>query len=161
MKKPVVALVASGLFYFGTIVQAQNIIPASGGNASGSEGSFSYTIGQVVYITNSGSDGSVAHGVQQPYEISVISGIEDALGISLELSVYPNPVTDRLMLKINDYQTIKLKYQLYDINGSILQENKVDGQNTSIEMGKYVSAIYLLKVTDNKKVIKTFRIIKN
>ena len=56
-----------------TGLQAQECIPTTGGNASGSEGSVSYTIGQIVYITNVGTNSSLAQGVQQPFEISAVS----------------------------------------------------------------------------------------
>jgi len=46
------------LFIVGlTSLQAQETIPALGGNASVAGGSVSYTVGQVVYTTNTGADG--------------------------------------------------------------------------------------------------------
>ena len=72
-----------------TGLHAQEAIITSGGDASGSTGSVSYTIGQVVYTTNTGTNGSAAQGVQQPYEISVVTGLEEAKGINLDFSVYP------------------------------------------------------------------------
>ena len=144
-----------------TGLHAQNTIPASGGNASGSGGTVNYTVGQVVYTTNTGTNGSSGQGVQQPYEISVVTGIEEALGISLEIGVYPIPATDFVKLRIKNYEVQNLRYQLYDNNGSLLLDNKVEGSETSIIMNNLVPAIYFLKVTDNKKVVKTFKIIKN
>jgi hypothetical protein len=142
-------------------VHAQNAIPASGGNASGSGGTVHYTVGQIVYNKSTGTNGSVAQGVQQPYEISVVTGIEAAKDISLEVSVYPNPAQDYVILKIKNYEVENLKYQLYDINARLLQDNKIVGNETNIVMSNYQSATYFLKVTDNNKVIKTFKIIKN
>lgn len=78
---------------------AQSSVNATGGNASGDGGSASYSVGQVVYTANTGTNGSVAQGVQQPYEISVVTGIEEAHDIKLSVSVYPNPATDYLTLK--------------------------------------------------------------
>ena len=75
MKKTIVALMVFCLTGFVTAIQAQKTIPSSGGNASGTGGKISYTVGQVVYTTNKGSNGSAAQGVQQPYEISAITGI--------------------------------------------------------------------------------------
>jgi Secretion system C-terminal sorting domain len=144
-----------------TALQAQSTIPASGGNASGSGGSASYTVGQVVYTTNTGTNGSAAQGVQQPFEISVVTAVNEVNDISLEIMVYPNPATDFIKLKISNYDIQNLRYQLYDINGSLLQDNKVEGNETSIIMTNYVSATYFLKVSDNLKVVKTFKIIKH
>ena len=161
MKKISVALIVFCMFGLGIAIQAQNAIPASGGNATGSGGSVSYTVGQVVYTKYTGTNGSVAQGVQQPYEISVVTGIVEAKGISLEIEVYPNPATDFVKLKIENYEVKNLRYQLYDINGSLIKDNKVEGNETSISMQNLLPSVYFLKVTDNNKVIKTFKIIKN
>ena len=58
------------------IAQGQSTITATGGTGTGSGGSATYTVGQITYKTFSGTTGSVAHGVQQPYEISVVTAIE-------------------------------------------------------------------------------------
>jgi hypothetical protein len=55
-------------FYFSTAI-GQESIKTTVSNATGSEGSASYSIGQVVYQTHTGTNGSVAEGIQQPYEI--------------------------------------------------------------------------------------------
>ena len=157
-----VKLSALLLLGFGlTGLQAQEAIPATGGNGSGSGGSVSYTVGQIVYTTNTGTNGSSAQGVQQPFEISVVTGIPEAKDISLEIIVYPNPAQDFIMLKIKNYDVQNLIYQLYDNNGSLLQDNKVEGSETNIVMSNYIPAVYFLKVADNNKVIKIFKIIKN
>ena len=142
-------------------LKAQNAIPASGGNASGGGGTASYSVGQVVYTTNTSSSGSVAQGVQQPYEISVITGIEQAEYISLVCSVYPNPVSDFLTLKVEDYDIKDLSYRLFDARGNLLESKKVIGYETTISMANLLPAIYFLKVIDNREEIKTFKIIKN
>ena len=92
-------------------LQAQETVPATGGDATGAGGSSSYTIGQVVYTTNTGTNGSVAQGVQQPYEISTSVGIE-VTAINLELVAYPNPTNNALTLNIGNYSNEKLTYQL-------------------------------------------------
>jgi hypothetical protein len=154
----------SAVFLLGislTGLQAQEAITATGGNASGSGGSIGYTVGQVVYTTNTGTTGSVAQGVQQAYDISVVIAIKEAKDIGLQCSAYPNPTTDILILKVENYQSDNLSYQLFDINSKLLENKKIESSETSITMGTLVPAIYFLKVTDNNKEIKTFKIIKN
>jgi hypothetical protein len=148
------SLVLSGL-------QAQDAIPATGGNASGSGGQASYTIGQVVYNTQTGTAGSVAQGVQQPFEISTVTGLEEAKGINLSVKVYPNPATEYLLLIVDELDLLNLSYQLFDMNGKILQHEKITGRETSIEMSNFVSAAYFLKVIQGNMEIKSFKIIKN
>lgn len=142
-------------------LQAQEVIPASGGNASGSGGTVNYTVGQVVYATQTGTNGSVAQGVQQAYEISVINGIEQATHINLICTVYPNPTTDFLTLNITEYNNENLSYYLFNISGQLLESKKLINNETTITMLNRVGSIYFLKITKNQKEIKTFKIIKN
>jgi hypothetical protein len=140
---------------------AQSAMPAAGGNASGNGGSVSYSVGQVVYSTNTGASGSEVQGVQQPYEISVITGLEEGKTISMQCSAFPNPATYYVNLKVENYKTENLAYQLYDVSGKLLENKKVDANETSIDMHDLVISTYFLKVTQNNKEIKVFKIIKN
>ena len=157
LKLSAVLLLGLGL----TGLQAQTSVNATGSNASGSGGTVSYSVGQVVYTTNTGASGSVAQGVQQPYEISVVTAIEEAKGINLSVTAYPNPTTDYLTLSIADFDASKLSYQLYDMNGKLLQNEKITGNQTSIVMSNLFPANYFLRVIHGNKEVKTFKIIKN
>jgi len=157
LKLSVVLLLGLGL----TGLQAQESINATGGNALGSGGSASYSVGQVVYTTNTGTNGSVAQGVQQAFEISVVTGIEEAKGINLSVSAYPNPTTDYLTLEVKDVELLNLHFQMYDMNGKLLQNEKITGNQTSIVMSNLVPATYFVKVIQGNKEFKTFKIIKN
>lgn len=155
-------LIATLLFFLGLSgLQAQESMNASGGNASGGEGSVSYSVGQIVYTINTGTSGSVAQGVQQPFEISVVTGLEEAKGINLSVSVYPNPTSNYLTLKISEFDKSNLSYLLHDINGKLLRNEKLSGNETQINMSNYVSSTYFLKVITGNQSIKTFKIIKN
>ena len=157
----------SGLLFLGLGLiglQAQEVVPASGGEASGSGGSVSYSVGQLVYITNTGTNGTVAQGIQQPYEISVVSGLKEAKGISLMISAYPNPATDFLLLKVDASTNLNIQsmsYQLYDISGKLLENKKIEGNETSIAMSNLLPSTYFVKVIQGKKEVKIFKIIKN
>jgi len=142
-------------------LQAQEAITTTGGNASGSGGSVSYSVGQVVYTTNTGTTGSVAQGVQQPFDIAVVTGLEEAKGITLQYSAYPNPVTDVLTLRIEGEVKTQYAVSLYDVNGICVVIKKISDVETSIDMKNLVRATYFLRVTDSSKEVKTFKIIKN
>ena len=139
----------------------QQAIPTTGGNATGSGGTVSYTVGQIVYTTASSETGTVSLGIQQPYEISVITAIEQAKDISLVLSAYHNQQTINLTLKIENYDSKNLASKLFDANGKLMESKKVTGNETQISMGSLLPSVYFLKVIDNQKEIKTFKIIKN
>ncbi|HNS30243.1 MAG TPA: T9SS type A sorting domain-containing protein [Tenuifilaceae bacterium] len=142
-------------------VMAQESINASGGKASGNGGSSDYSVGQVVYQTHTGSTGSVAEGVHQPYEISEVTGIDEAKGITLSVVAYPNPVNDHLMLKVDNYELLDLHYLLFDINGKLLQKGSITSSQTHIAVGNLAPATYIVKVIQGHREIKTFKIVKN
>jgi hypothetical protein len=143
------------LLVFGpTGVQAQQAILATGGNGSGSGGSAGYSVGQVVYSTRTGTNGSVAEGVQQPYEISIVDGLEE-MSVNLNISSYPNPTSNYLILKVESIDLSTLSLQLYDINGKLLTSKKLTGNETIIEMSMLTPSVYYLNVTDDKKELRT------
>lgn len=161
MKYLLKLLIAVCILTSGIFVHAQNAIPATGGNASGAGGTSSYTIGQVFYRTISETSGTITQGVQQPYEILVVTSVEKALEIILECSVYPNPATEFLTLRVKNYDKENLTYRLYDIKGTLIENTRILDNDTQISMVNLTSGTYLLKITDNKKEVKTFKIIKN
>ena len=156
LKLSAVVLLSLGL----TIVQAQEAVTSSGGEASGSGGSASYSVGQVAYQTHTATSGSVSEGVQQPYEISVVTGIEEASGIQLSVSAYPNPTTDYLTLSINEFELSNLSFQLYDMQGKLLQTEKITNNISSIAVSKLVPSTYFIKLIQNNQEVTTFKIIK-
>jgi hypothetical protein len=143
------------------IAHGQSAVPATGGNASGAGGSSSYSIGQIVYSTLSGTTGTVAQGVQQPYEISVPTALENTEGITLEYKVYPNPTTGMLTLSLKPFDSGNFRFKLFDINGLLLQEKKVESEITDISMDSYNPSIYFLRIIKDNLEVKVFKIIKN
>lgn len=142
-------------------LQAQHALTATGGNSTGSGGIGSYSVGQVVYTTNTGTTGTVTQGVQQPFEISVVTGLEEARDINLICSAYPNPANDLVTLKVENYDTDNLSYKLYDNVGKLLESKKVNGFETIISLANLIPSIYFLKILDGNKEVKIFKIIKN
>jgi spore coat protein U-like protein len=141
------------------IAQAQESTNTSGGEATGSGGSVSYSVGQVVYTTNSGSSGTVAQGVQHAYEISVV-GVNNTQS-NISLNAYPNPATDVLTLQISNYNNEKLMYQLYDLNGKLISSEQIGASQTQINTATLPKATYFIDVLnqENKKV-QSFKILK-
>jgi hypothetical protein len=140
--------------------QAQESVNSTGGNATGSGGTVSYSIGQLVYTTNTANEGSVAQGVQQAYEIIPVGINQNEPKISL--SVFPNPVADNLILQVSDFEHSKLNFQLCDMQGKQLSKGQIIAKQTQINTAGLSSATYFITVSkqENQK-IQTFKIIKN
>lgn len=143
------------------ILNAQETVSSAGGNASGRAGSVSYTIGQLVFSYYSGTNGSIVQGVQQPYEISVLTSVEDPEIKTIDCIVYPNPASDIIKLSISTPDLSNMHFRLYDVKGVLLQEMKVDNEETEISLSRLAPSTYILRVLRNMKELKTFKIIKN
>ena len=138
---------------------AHQVLSATGGDATGSGGTVAYSIGQIVYSTNTGTTGSVAQGVEQAYEIYSVGIIETALNISL--SVFPNPTSDFLTLKVQYYNNEALSYNLLDEQGKLVLNEQIITQDTQVAMSTLARGAYFINIVQANKKIQTFKIIKN
>ncbi|WP_130736185.1 T9SS type A sorting domain-containing protein [Flavobacterium sp. J27] len=140
---------------------SQNSINSSGNTIiSAGNGSISYSVGQVVYTTNFDTSGSVAQGVQQPYEISEVLSSVDFSDLVKDLKIFPNPSTDVLTINMSNLGDTSLDYELIDSNGRVLIQEKNIASETNIQVASLPSAIYFLKIKNQNTDIKTFKIIK-
>ncbi len=137
---------------------SQQSILSSSADASGTGGTMSYSVGQVVYQFHTGTNGSVAEGVQQPYEIQGLDGIDE--GINLECVLFPNPANAFIKLKINKPGNRILSFQLLNLEGLMLRNEKIEDPETKIPMDNLSPSTYFIKVFDKEKLVKTFKVIK-
>lgn len=141
-------------------LQAQESPTATGGDATGSGGTVAYSVGQVVYTTNTDASGTVSQGVQQAYEIFTLGIKETKLNISL--LVFPNPTADNLNLQVSDYNNENLTYQVFDMQGKLLNNGQVTAEQTQINTASLPSATYFIHVVNQEnKQVQSFKIIKN
>lgn len=156
MKKIILILTSITWIGFG---QAQESTNAAGGDALGSGGSVAYSVGQVVYTTNTNGSESVSQGVQQTYEISSVGIKETELNISLV--AFPNPTADNLTIEISDYNNEKLKYQLYDMQGKLLKNGEIVAKQTQIDMLNLSRASYFVNVLNEENIkVQSFKVVK-
>jgi len=148
-------------FLIGVVVlHAQEVVLASGGQVTGIGGTVSYSLGQVVYNTQSGTNGTESQGVQQPYEIMISLGVKEK-NSNLELSIFPNPAINSVNIKVNQSILDNMSYQLYDMQGRLLKKQKLTSLNTILNVEHLPSATYFIQVMNNQKTIRIFKIIKS
>jgi len=142
----------------GLLSWAQSNTTSTGGDAIGSGGSVSYSVGQIDYISGTGSNGSVNQGVQQPFEFyKDVSLHENSIILT---SLYPNPTNENVVLKIESFQD-NLSYQLFDINGKLVRQSDIDNLETIIEMHALSSGEYHLSISKQHERIESIKIIKH
>ena len=143
---------------------AQSAIVPVGGDAQGNGGSVSYTVGQIAVQTVTNSNGSITivEGVQQPYEIQTV-GVDAYPQIALDAVVYPNPTDNVAQLRLNGFEIPAdgLRANLYDGNGKRLQTIPVTDDLTTFQIGQYATGTYYLEVRDEKRILKTFKVVRS
>lgn len=150
------------LFFSSAVLtlNAQEIVTTSGLNASGEGGTISYSVGQVSVAQNTGTEGSVLEGVQQPYIIDPTVGSEIA-NINLKLATYPNPTSDEIIMTAEDLDLENFSYQLLSNEGKVLISKASIESTNNISLQSFPANIYLLNIYRDQIIIKSFRIIKN
>lgn len=138
-----------------TIVFAQQGIVAGGSSG----GAISHSIGQVSYSYSGSASFSSQEGIQQPYEISEVVGVDDLLGH--EVSVYPNPTTQHLTISIDDLdRDLQWTATLIDIGGQELSSERIVTDNHQIIVEYLPAGTYFVKISLTNQNFKTFKIIK-
>jgi hypothetical protein len=148
------------LFCATQLVNAQETISVSAFEAIGSGGTVSYTIGQLVYINPTTAAGSLNQGIQQSIEFVTLSNPE-LTAVTLKAVTYPNPTTDFIILALTDADLRGVSYTMYDLLGRLVNKGTVATFETKIGMKSLPIGVYILRVQQNNKALKTFKIIKN
>jgi hypothetical protein len=136
---------------------AQSNTVSAGGDAEGSNGSISYSIGQVFYVTDEGENGSVNQGVQQPYDAEIIIGIERK---DIRAVIYPNPTFGQIQLQFDSDSYANCRAELIDAAGKLIQSYNQLSSNNLFSLEFASNGIYALSIYQNDALIKSFRIIK-
>jgi hypothetical protein len=157
-KKFLTILCAMSMFGMGAL--AQNAVLATGGDATSSTGNVSYSVGQIVYNYTASGDYSISEGVQQAYDISEV-GIDNYPGITLSMSVYPNPTNHSVTLSIDPVINLEqTECVIYDLNGKVISQTPIHDSKTQINLESLAPSIYFFNVINNQKTIKIFKVIK-
>lgn len=143
------------------IIYAQESLNASGGVNRGAGGTVSFSVGQLVYTTESGRSGTMAQGIQRPYRVSLVENRPQSKPV-FESVAYPNPTTDDLFLHIYASGSEKLVYRLVDLSGKVIADGKLTYPISLIPMQSVSAGMYLLQIFDsNPNPVQTLQIIKD
>lgn len=139
---------------------AQESVVPTGGDVSSSDGSVSYSVGQVLVERTSDGTYNVTPGVQQAYEVSEVVGLHENVISNLELMAFPNPTTDGVTIGISNFANEALSFVLIDATGRQIQEGVISTANTAVDMASLEPATYFIRVSEDSQPVKTFKIIK-
>lgn len=139
---------------------AQSGPVAAGTSTAGAGGSISYSIGQIDYTYPIGAGGNSSEGLQQPYELFVITGTNE-VSKGVFLNVFPNPSTHQVILDFKEADHNNYLYELRDANSKIVQTGKISESKTILNVLGLNSGVYFLNITSASYQTTTFKLIKH
>lgn len=138
--------------------KAQTAILTTGTTATGASGSVAYSVGQVSY-SHKGANQEVMEGVQQAYEIITLE-VDDESIMEKKILLYPNPVKDFLNVDFGKENFHNTSYVLFDSQGKLIRSGKFSQQKNELNMTELPTSVYIIQIFQDRKNIKTFKIIK-
>lgn len=146
-------------FLFAIAIQAQEVVSTAGSYGETTSGSLSWTVGEPVIETITDGTNTLTQGFQQSK--LTVTAINDLKVPGIELSVYPNPTNSFLSIEVKTDKQRDFLLSLFDLNGRLILQKKMEGNKQTIKMQNYKPATYILKVTEGNKEIRTYQIVKH
>jgi hypothetical protein len=136
----------------------QTSINSIGGDVAGGGGSIAFSVGQIEYKKETGSQGFSYMGVQQPYEFFILNSVIENLIFGITIS--PNPVSDLLIVQAKIENFEELEFVLTDLSGKIIYSELIEQNKTYIDLQELHSGMYIITMKYQQKGQKSFKIIK-
>ena len=149
------------LFSSPNVLICQQTVTASGGDVTSSGGSISYTVGQVAYSFSSNLSTEVSEGVQQAFEISTVTYIEPFSNTEVVISIFPNPTTSNIIIRVSGEYLKPLRYRLVNITGQSILSGEINSSSFELITENLPASVYILHLIQNESQISTQRIIKS
>lgn len=136
-------------------VSGQEVVSTQGESYANTNGSISFTIGEVVINTASDGSNDLTQGFHQTNWnfLGVLDHTPD-----YEASIFPNPTAESLNIKTTHFENVS--YSLFDGQGKLVLQNKLTATITSIEVGQLAPGSYTVALSEDATPLKTFKLIK-
>jgi hypothetical protein len=153
----------------GTISFAQSIAPQSvntaGAKMTQSNGSLSFTVGELVVLQQYDANGnSLGGGFTNAATVSTaILAVEEPSSEILQVDVFPNPTSDLVQIRIKESKLENLKISMTDISGKEIFQGsyRLMQQIIGINTATYPSGTYFLTLKDFQgNVLGTYKVVK-
>jgi hypothetical protein len=132
----------AGILLVTQLVCAQEAIPVSAGEATGSGGAASYTVGHVFYSTNTSTTGAASQGMQQYFEFQTLSNPEPTT-VNLTAVRYLNLPKDSIILRIKDTAIHPVPCALFDVNAKAIVSNVIVLSSDHVQMKLLYTSAYV------------------
>lgn len=155
------------LFFSSSFSCAQSISPqsinSSGTSMAQSNGSLSFTVGELVVLSQTDSDGNTLGGGFTSGATISTASIQEPNGAVLNVKVFPNPTTDLITVAIQETKLSSVEIEITDINGKVISNEKYAGisNNIGINSASWNTGTYFLTIKGDKaEVLGIYKIVK-
>ena len=119
----------------------------------------SYTVGETISITQGNRYYFVTQGFHQ-VEWNAVA-VWEYTPETVRIEVFPNPYSRSLNISFPDFSGIELfQYRILDLTFKEVAEGDLEQAENKLELSSLPPGSYLLNITKDQELIKTFRIIK-
>ena len=142
------------LLFISQISFSQNSLVSGGGEGSGSGGSVSFSMGQVGFQPFENSLLKISPGVQQPFELFLLS-FDEAMYSSDKFKAFPNPAYE--LINLETPLTGEINFLVFDEQGKSVASGKSNESTFSFHCKNLPSGIYTMSLDNtsgNPTIIK-------
>jgi len=140
--------------------KAQEVISSAGANGTSTSVQLSWTVGEPIIETGSGSTYILTQGFHQSR--LTVTAIDPSTFSGVEFNVFPNPTASQVNLVISKGYLRGFQFTLLNSEGKTLLYRRLSNQNEIINLGSYSPGIYLLRIQHpGKPGFQTFSIVKH
>jgi hypothetical protein len=158
--KMVMRILILSVSLFLTVISSygQELVSTSSGDCANTTYQLSWSIGEPISETFAQSNKIVTQGFQQSKLI--ITSIKTVSGFNYSVGVFPNPTVDVINLKIDKGDFSKIKCVIYNLNGDLVINQSFNSTGLQVNLEKFPSATYIMRIFENNNEIQTFKIVK-
>ncbi len=134
-----------------------NVFATSGGKGTSGNMTINWTIGEPISKTFTNGTTTLTNGFQQgTLKITAIDEIKS----KTVLTVYPNPTQDKLIIKSIQTENMKMKYDLYSLEGRYISTTNITNTEQIVDLMPFSKGTYILKIYSDTKMVSSYQIIK-
>jgi len=155
------------LLLFPMGLSAQEIAPQSvnstGGKMTQSNGSLSFTVGELVVLSFEDANGNTLNGGFTSRATITTASISEVDQSLMSVNIYPNPTTELVTLEIKESNLDAFNIQIVDNTGKIVSSESYSGLASKIGINcvSWESGTYHLNIlSKDLTIIGSYKIIK-
>ena len=137
---------------------SQSQTTASGGTASGTGGTVTFTIGLPLYTNQTSSGVIINQGNQQPREFLSVSYRNYSINIGLK--IFPSPFYSYFYIQTENENLSNLSFKLTSLDGKLVTCENINETLTKVNTEDYAEGIYFLQLYHSNELISSTRIVK-